>query len=142
MRNFKHLWLPAFAALLLSGAACRDRDDRYESRKPVEVDKDRVDVDVDKDRVETTGDDFRRTRDNYSAELRARLSRIDDKIAELRARGDEKSSEAADALRVRRDQLAERLDRAGEQTVTAWDSFKKDVGGAFDELEREIDEAF
>jgi hypothetical protein len=137
MRTFKPLWLPVISALLLSGAACRDRDDRYESRKP-------VDVNVDKDRVEVRDPDgdFTRKRDSYTAELRARLARIDDRIAELRARGDETASETAESLRVRRDQLAERLDRAGEQTSTAWDSFKQDVGAAFDDVEREVDAAF
>ena len=134
MRNFKHLWLPVLSTIILGGAACRDRDDGYTREKPVEVEKnDRVDVNDD--------GEFVRVRERDNSELRARLSRLDDKIAELRARGSEEASQTADKLKATRDDLAARLDRAGEQTSSSWDAFKKDVGDAFDKAEHEIDDA-
>lgn len=142
MKAIKNM-LPILAALALAGAGCKDdKTDRYESPKPVEVDvdkdKDRVKADIDVD----DDDDWKVVRDRETAEMKARLSRIDDRIAELRARGDQKSSEAADKLRTERDELAAKLDRAGEATESRWEEFKKDTRQAFDELEDDIDEAF
>lgn len=147
------LMLPILSGLALAVTGCKDdKTDRYESPKPVEVDvdkdRDRVkaDVDVDKDRmkadVDVDDNDWKVTRDRETAEMKARLSRIDDRIAELRARGDKKSNEAADKLRIERDELSVKLDRAGVETESRWDEFKRDTANAFDKLEDEIDEAF
>lgn len=143
MSTFKHLCIPLLSTLVLSSAACRDRDDQRTSYKPVEVETDR-DRTVTPPAVETrdSDDTFVVTRDRDTSELRVRLSRLDDRIAELRARGDEKATELANSLRVRRDQLAARLDRAGDETSSGWDSFKRDVNDTFDKLEDEIDAAF
>lgn len=137
MRTFKHLWIPIASTLLLSTAACRDRDDQSPSYKPVEVD-----VDRDRPAAPDTDDTFTATRDRDTSELRVRLSRLDDRIAELRARGDDKATELANSLRVRRDDLAARLDRAGDETASGWDNFKRDVTDTFDKMEDEIDAAF
>jgi hypothetical protein len=129
MRAFNSISITILSSLTLLGSGCgKDREDRYETPKPVEVE------------VRRDGD-FVKVRERDTSELRTRLARLDDRIAQLRAKGDEASSKLADDLRVRRDELAVRLDRAGEETETRWDGFKRDVSDAFDKLEREIDDA-
>lgn len=129
MQAFKYISITILSSLTLFGSGCgKDREDRYESPKTVEVEVNR-------------DGDFVKVRERDTSTLRTRLSRIDDRIAELRAKGDEASSKLADDLRVRRDQLAVRLDRAGEETEARWDGFKRDVNDTFDKLEHEIDDA-
>jgi hypothetical protein len=138
MKAFKYV-LPIVAGLAFS-SACRDRDSGYEARpKPVE---DPVEVEVDKKPAQPADVDIDvNVRERDTSELRARLSRLDDRIAELRARGTEEASQAADALEVRRDEAAAKLDRAGEEAAATWDNFKAGVKQTFDELERDVDDA-
>ena len=130
MLTFKHFSIAILSCATLLGSGCgKDRDDnRYESPKT-------VDVDVNRD------GDFVKVRERDTSELRARMARIDNRIAALRAKGDEASTKLADDLRVRRDQLAVRLDKAGDETATTWDAFKRDVSDTYDKLEREVDDA-
>jgi hypothetical protein len=121
------------ALVTVSLAGCK-RDEAREDeltppRETVPAQTQRGTVDTDRD-------------DSFRAELRSRLDRIDARLDELRARGDEESRRAADRLRVRRDQLAETLDRAGDRTRAGWDEFKADAQRSFDALERDLDEAF
>lgn len=130
MHAFKQVSITILASLTLLGSGCgKDRDDnRYESPKTVEVEANR-------------DGDFVKVRERDTSELRSRLARIDARIDQLRAKGDEASTKLADDLRVRRDQLAVRLDRASGETETTWDAFKRDVGTTYDKLEREVDDA-
>jgi hypothetical protein len=118
--------------LAAGGAACNnDRDDKD---------------DVVETKVERTGTTTRTTvsvdtRNDYAAEARARLARLDAKLTELRARTDEKAAQAAADLQVKRDQLARQLDSAATQAESGWEKFKADVGRGFDELEDGRDDA-
>jgi uncharacterized coiled-coil DUF342 family protein len=138
MKAIKRLWLPIVAGLVLGGSACGKDRDTVESQKPVDVD---VSVDKDRGRASIDIDKNDEVIERDRAELRARLSRLDERIDALRSRGSEEAAKAADSLRVRRDELAARLDHAGDETSSRWDTFKKDASDAFDKLEHDVDDA-
>ena len=104
------------AALLFTG--CRERvatdDDRVSTSKPVEHD-----------------DDFVQTRASFQTRMRARLEQLN---AEIRDLGDD----ASVRLRAERDELALRIEKIDEQGEMAWDAFREELEGAFDDVEREL----
>ena len=128
-----------FTALLAIGTigACdrKTNTERVESRKPVEDQTatpampppSTTDVDTERS-------DLRRWVDERAERLNAR-------IEELEKRGDEKSKQAAASLRVKRDQARAKADELGSRTKDNWQNFKKDVQDAWDQLERDVDEA-
>ena len=80
-------------------------------------------------------------RSQYAADARARLSRLDARLSELRGRADAKAAKLSVDLQTRRDELARQLDSAATQADAGWDKFKADVDRGFDELEAQLDDA-
>lgn len=135
MRN--GIFMSFVCAALLGGAACRnersDRDDINEAQRKV--------TDERQDVAEAKGE-LSDERAEYKAKLKTRLDDMDRKLDELERRGDERSKETAAKLRIRRDELSAKMDRAGDKADGNWEEFKKDVGGAFDSLEKDIRDTF
>jgi len=143
----------ALTTALLGAGACKETTDstRPEDKmtKPIEGITEPVPKPMDhdvpstaKEEPSTAEQEFVQTRDQYAARTRARLEKIDDKLAELRQSADVRAKQAAAELRTRRDQLARRLDTVGMQAKRGWDQFETDLSRTFGELERDIDSAF
>jgi hypothetical protein len=91
---------------------------------------------------ETARDDFEQTRQTYSVHINDRLQRLDQRIRELAARGNEEAREAADRLRIERDRLAPKVNEIGRQAKVGWDKFESELSQGVDALERKLDAAF
>ena len=129
-----------FTALLAVGAigACdRKSEDKtvIEVKKPVEV----TGTEPSTVRVETI--DLEAERSALAKSIEERTAKLDARIDELEKRGDEKSKEAAATLRAKRDQARAKLNELGNRTQENWQAFKRDVGDAWDQLERDVSEA-
>ncbi len=81
-------------------------------------------------------------RDEFVRVSREKLAKIDARIGELEAKGDAKSKSAAADLRIRRNELSARLDRAGDRTNANWQELKADLDTGFDKLQADIDAKF
>jgi hypothetical protein len=71
----------------------------------------------------------------------ARVERLNARIDELQQRGDARSKQMAESLRVRRDQARAKLDDMNSQTSDNWQAFKTDVQNTWDQLDRDVNEA-
>lgn len=125
----------ALVAVLLGLASCKDKEvighKSIEVSKPVEV-------------VPTKPEnehEFAELRSRFEMTTRERLSKIDLRIQELEAEATATAQDAVAMLRARRDQLASRLDTARVQAKSSWDKFETDLTHAFDDLERDLDDA-
>jgi len=119
---------------LLSAAACRESSDTtpdYPAAKPAESTTTTT-------TTVTTDPEFARTRDEFVATSKVRLRQLGDEIEKLSMRTDQEAKEAAARLRVKRDQLSARVERAENYTKANWKQFESDVSRAFDDLERDI----
>ena len=129
-----------FTALIAVGAigACdRKSEDKtvIEVKKPVET----TGTEPSTVRVETI--DLEAERSALSKSIEERTAKLDARIDELEKRGDEKSKDAAATLRAKRDQARAKLNELGTRTQENWQAFKRDVGDAWDQLERDVSEA-
>ncbi|HVV81533.1 MAG TPA: hypothetical protein VHE35_00595 [Kofleriaceae bacterium] len=84
----------------------------------------------------TVSGDLARARADFSAEMKERLARVDDRLSALRAQAG--ADKAAADLQVERDRLAAKLDAAETQASDGWDQFKSDLQRGFDHLDAEI----
>lgn len=138
----------------LAASACKRTDDHMDKagdqmQKAAEqvndrgkdVASDRTDLTKHETDLDRANADLTRSKDEYVAAGRERLARIDARINELSARTDAKAHEEAQDLKIRRDELARRLDNASARARTDWDAFKKDVNDGFDKLESDVDDA-
>ena len=80
-------------------------------------------------------------RADYKAEMSRQLERIDARIAELEAKGDETSRETAARLREHRDQFAARLERLDNEPPARWEHLKDETSDQMQQLQKEADEA-
>jgi vancomycin resistance protein YoaR len=129
-----------FTALLAAaavGGCDRKSEDRtvVEVKKPVEV----TGTEPSTVKVETI--DLETERSALSKSVEERTARLDARIDELEKRGDEKSKEAAATLRAKRDQARAKMNELGTRTQENWQAFKRDVSDAWDQLERDVNEA-
>jgi hypothetical protein len=108
----------------LGSSACRDRAN--------------TEYDVTVTKTVEHDDDFVQTRTTYETSARERLNRLNARIDELGQRADARAQDAAARLRVERDALASKLDRASQQAEAGWDAFESDVSRSFDKLESDI----
>lgn len=124
------------------GACDRNRDDKpiVETKKTVESDETgttvRRDVDVNAPRV-----DLEAERSNLARSIEERTAQLEAKIDALEKRGDENSKAMAATLRAKRDQARAKLSELGSSTHENWQAFKRDVSDAWDQLERDVNEA-
>ena len=81
-------------------------------------------------------------RDEFVRINREKLASIDARINELEAKGTAKSKQAAADLKVRRNELSAKIDRAQERTSANWAEFKSDVDRTYEQLKADIDAAF
>ncbi len=128
------LWF-VLAAVLASGAACRDADrpphEMVEVGKPVEGTPPPRDEDH----------EFANVRSSYQNATRERLNQIDADIAALATSADRSTQETARRLRVQSAALGKKLDTIGYQAKTGWDEFQSGVSRELDQLEDELDKA-
>ena len=80
-------------------------------------------------------------RDEFVRINREKLATIDARIAELEAKGDAKSKQLAADLKVRRNELSAKIDRAQDRTSANWAEFKADVDRTYEGLKKDIDDA-
>jgi hypothetical protein len=130
-----------FSSLIVLGAigACdRNRDDKVvvETQKTIEGDDGTV-----RQETEVKTIDLESERTSLSRSVEERTMRLDARIDELERRGDEKSKEIAAMLRAKRDQARAKLTELGTRTEENWQGFKRDVSDAWDQLERDVNEA-
>lgn len=165
------LWASMVALVLASGAGCKKKDDStkamdkaassaakaqedvneqskdvHNQQKDVIKDqqnlsKDQADVAKQQGELSTAETELAQARERYSVAARQRLANLDTKIHELEASTSPAAKDAAAKLRVRRDELAVRLEAIGSQTQAGWDTFKKDVDTSFDKLEKDVNDA-
>jgi septal ring factor EnvC (AmiA/AmiB activator) len=142
------LWSTVLSVALLGSVGCKkDEADKVKAAEK-NVDEQRQDIreeqkDVDKQKQELTEAkiDLAQARTEYERVTRERLAKIDAKIAQLDAKGDEKSKKAAADLRVRRDQAAAKLNDIGNRTEANWGEFKTDVDRDLTQFEKDVDDA-
>jgi hypothetical protein len=129
--------LTALLAAAAVGGCDRKSEDRtvVEVKKPVEV----TGTEPSTVKVETI--DLETERSALSKSVEERTARLDARIDELEKRGDEKSKEAAATLRAKRDQARAKMNELGTRTQENWQAFKRDVSDAWDQLERDVNEA-
>jgi vancomycin resistance protein YoaR len=129
--------LSALLAAAAVGGCDRKSEDRtvVEVKKPVEV----TGTEPSTVKVETI--DLETERSALSKSVEERTARLDARIDELEKRGDEKSKEAAATLRAKRDQARAKMNELGTRTQENWQAFKRDVSDAWDQLERDVNEA-
>lgn len=120
-------------------AADKTRDVAGEVRDEADRATDEVDRRVDGEGVKA---DLARTRDEFVAESKIRLAKIDQRISELRAKGDAKASAAADSLQTQRDKLQMRMDNASSIADDRWEEFKSDASTMFSDIEADLDARF
>jgi hypothetical protein len=144
------------AVLVVCGllAACDERpaDERVleqhiplESTESMSVDPDpKPDPSVD-DRNAPVGPtagsafDLEQARATLARMIDARLERVDANIAALEQRGD--SADAVALLRAKRDHARAKLGSLDRITHATWIAYKRDVYEAWDQLDREIEQA-
>ena len=146
--------LGILAGLVLATGACRrsdnDRRDDNTMRNPVEVTAPAPRPEMATDETEAPGgadmggDDraFEDRRKVYADRAHERLDRIEARIAELEARGDDASRDLAARLRARQDEARTKLGSLKERAREGWNEFEADMSRTFDELEHEVDESF
>jgi hypothetical protein len=140
------LWTTILAASFAFGTGCRDNDrekaaDEYGKAQEM-VREEQADVIDEQKDVNEAKRDLAVTRREFEATMNDRMARLDTKIDELERRGDDKSKEMAASLRARRDQAKAKLYSAGDKTDSAWEEFKTDVTNTWNELEKDVDNAF
>jgi len=150
------------SALLLSLGACKGKEDKVEAaqekvqearedlrdeRKDVVEEKKDV-VEEQRDVAQVGGElerakaELAAARDEFMRVSREKLARMDAQIQQLETKADAKSKKVAADLRVRRNQLAAKIDRASDRTAENWNEFKADVDKNFEEIQNELDKAF
>src|SRR6266540_1694724 len=117
------LWSTVLSIALVGSVGCRKNEADKVKAAEKNVDEQRQDVrdeqkDVEKQKAELgeAQRDLAKARADFDRTARERLNRIDSKIAQLEAKGDEKSRKAAADLRVRRDQASARLNDINTRT--------------------------
>ena len=85
-------------------------------------------------------------RDDYVRDMNKRLSELDVKYDELKARtakadeqGKKDLQKKLDEAKVKRDTAAKRLDELKEASHDRWEKIKDGVGNAFDDLKKAFD---
>ena len=86
-------------------------------------------------------DDLADARIKYTAAAQQRLAQIDADLAQLKARTDVHARMMYADLKVRRDQLAARLDQVNAAAADTWDDFKKGVDDDFTAVEKSLHDA-
>ncbi len=123
----------ALSGCLLGPAGCKDEqpNSRAETHDQTET------------HDQAAGREFEQARRSFVASARHRMAQLDEKIADLRARGAAESEEARgrldraiDDLKDERADIERRLDRAETESKDGWDRFKTDVSRGIDDLER------
>jgi septal ring factor EnvC (AmiA/AmiB activator) len=143
------LWSTALSLSLLGTVGCKkDEAEKVEAAQKA-VNEQREDIkdeqkDVDKQRQELAEAkvDLDQAKAEYARVTNDRLMKIDARINELEAKGDEKSKKAAADLRLQRNQMSAKLEMAGQRTEANWEEFKTDVDREFTEFEKSVDRAF
>jgi hypothetical protein len=126
---------------LLAAAAVGGCDRKSEYRTVVEVKKPVEVTGTEPSTVKVETIDLETERSALSKSVEERTARLDARIDELEKRGDEKSKEAAATLRAKRDQARAKMNELGTRTQENWQAFKRDVSDAWDQLERDVNEA-
>jgi len=127
------LWTSLVGLALVTGACKKKQDnmpempDMTKTVEPTQVDKGNADLVA--------------ARDHYALAARERLAKIDLQLQDLEQRTDAKSKETAATLRVRRVELATRLDAAKDRAAGDWDRFKQDVDQGLDTVEKDLHDA-
>jgi septal ring factor EnvC (AmiA/AmiB activator) len=146
------------AALVFGGAACKSESEKRgsELKKAQErVEEQREDIreeqkdvtkeqrDVSKEQQELSESEAKLAaeRSQFQSTVKQKLASVDAKIASLDSKTDAKSKERAAELRMRRNEIAAKLDRAGDQTAARWNEFTTDIGEGLDKLEKDVDKA-
>jgi septal ring factor EnvC (AmiA/AmiB activator) len=143
------LWSTALSLSLVAAAGCKkDEAEKVEAaQKAVNEQREEVreaqqDVNEQRKDLAEAKVDLVQARAEYARVTNDRLVKIDARIAELEARADAESKKEAADLRLKRNQLAAKLDQAGQRTEANWEEFKADVDREFTEFEKSIDRAF
>lgn len=135
----KQRLIAAAASMLLAIGCKKDSDEKVE-----QVDKDYASQRRDVARKEGAQalQDLDEARAAFVRAARAKLQEINVRIEQLEAKADAKSKEHAATLRLRRDELARKVDSAQEHAKGDWEQFEADVDRNLDDLRSEIDSAF
>lgn len=124
-------------ALGLAGAACDRKGDEIsvEATKPVEPST------IPQTPPPASTNELDAERNALARTLDERTAALDARIDALEQRGDAQSKEAVATLRAKRDQARAKLTELGSRTQENWGVFKRDVESAWDQLERDVNEA-
>jgi uncharacterized protein (DUF3084 family) len=154
----KAIWFVA-TALLAGGAACKKDDTEKaasEVRKAQEkVQEESQDVreeakdvreeakDVAEERKELSEAEQRlmQSREQLKSSVTTRLANIDSKLAILEQRTDPVSKKLAADLKMRRDQVSQRVNAVDSIAISSWDTYQKEVEDNLKVLENDLDEA-
>jgi chromosome segregation ATPase len=133
-------------ALAFAGGACKKNDVEQKgeaaAKAQEEVNEAREDVKEAQAKVAEEIDDLNEARVEFRRTATERLNKIDQRLSELAAKTDEKSTKAAQELRQERDAIVARMNGIEQTTKSNWEEFKTDVNTKMDDLQKRIDAAF
>ena len=149
------LWSTALSLFLVGSVGCQrdeaakvkaaeknvaeQREDIRDEQKDVR--EEQKDVNKQQKELAEAKIDLAQARTEYERSVRERLTKIDARIAQLEAKGDAKSKQAAADLRTKRNEASAKLDRIGERTESNWEEFKADTNRTMDQVEKDLDDA-
>ena len=98
------------------------------------------------DAADATAEAAKAKRDDYVRDMNKRLSELDVKYDQLKARsakadeqGKKDLQKKLDQAKVKRDEAAKKLDELKEASYDRWEKVKDGVGNAFDDLKKVFD---
>jgi chromosome segregation ATPase len=119
----------------------QDRMAKDMAKDQDKLNKDQADVAKQQGELGAAQSDLAQARERYSVAAKQRLANVDAKIQQLELRSDATARDTAAKLRVRRDEIANRLNAAGGQVQADWDAYKKAIDDTFDKLDKDVDKA-
>ncbi len=133
----------ALSVVLLTGASCSES-----KKEEVENNIEQAQADIN-NKAEDIGDEWTRERDEFKEEVRARIEKNKQDIAELKAEAKAKKEktrkeydEEVDRLEKKNEELRAKLDNDKSEAKENWQAFKEEFNHDMDELGTAIGDLF
>jgi TolA-binding protein len=130
-----------YISLLLAFAACSENE-KERSKENLEEFKTES-----SETVKKASEALRTEKEQFSREMREKLSGIEGKITELKkdlnrgtSKGKQTTEEELKKLEKKRLELQDELSRAGDKAESEWKEFKENIKRSVNELEKDLDD--